>query len=102
MSDYYYDPDTDYDKGAREFGERPLITDDRGGSELVPEKDLLNALYDAGGVKFEPEPTAFGDEDDLDAVYMQTLVQYAEIFDEVFGTLGGFHIIDTDKEDTDR
>ena len=97
MSDYYYDPDTDYDKGAREFGERPLITDDRGGSELVPEKDLPNALFRAGRVDFVPEPDP--EDDNLDTEYMQTLIQYAEIFDEVFGTLGGFHIIDTNKED---
>jgi hypothetical protein len=81
-----YNPDTDYDRGAREFGERPHIIDDRGGSELVPEKDLPNALFRAGGVSFESDPL-FDIEDD-DAEYIDDiediearLLAYAEVFD---------------------
>lgn len=90
MSDFYYDPDTDYDRGARDFGERPLITDDRGGSELMPERDALNALYRAGGVKFEDDPN-FEDDETME----HRLDAYAELFEDVFG--GGFQILNIEE-----
>ena len=91
----YYEPDIHYNRGAGEFGERPLITDDRGGSELVPERDLSNELFRQGGVTFrsdeEPEVDA-----DLDE---HRLAHYAELFEEVFG--GGFYVVNLADEEDD-
>lgn len=88
----YYDPDIHYNVGAGEFGERPLITDDRGGSELVPERDLSNELFRQGGVTFRSD-----EEPEFDEMSEYRLSVYAELFEEVFG--GGFGIVDISEED---